>query len=135
MLKPVEPKKEAVKAATPAVSAAKVEAPKAAPAVKAEPAKKEAAKKPAAKKAAAPKAAAKKAPAKKAAAKKPAAKKAPAKKAAPATEKIIIQFGGAEWDLADIKAKVGKKNATIYVKPEEGMAYYVAGKDGGSVAL
>lgn len=132
MVKPVEPKKETAKAETP-VAAAKVEAPKT-PAVKAESVKKEApAKKTAAKKAAAPKAAAKKAPAKKAPAPKAAAKKG---------EEIIVQFNGADWNVADIKAKVaaaaGKsaKNVAIYVNVAEGKAYYVVdGKDGGSVDL
>lgn len=91
----------------------------------------------------APKAAAK-APAKKAAAKKPAAKKTTAKKAttkkaAAKVEEIVVQFGGQEWNLDDIKAKVaaasGKKNAKIYVKPEEGKAYYVVGKKDGAVEL
>ena len=128
MDKIVDTKKEAVKVAAPAVAPAKVEAPKAAPAAKKPAAKKAAAKKPAAKKAAA-----KKAPAKKAAAKKPAAKKAaPAKK----TEEIFVEYAGGGWNLADIKAKVAKaakgaKSVTIYVKPEDGKAYYVAdGKDG-----
>lgn len=145
MIKPEEKKTPVVTAAAPAV---KVEAPKAAaPAVKAEPAKKVEAKKPAAKKAA-PKAAAKKA-APKAAAKKPAAKKAPAKKAAApkaaaakAEDVVVLQLGGAEWNVADIKAKVlaaaGKKTAKkveIYVKPEDGKVYFVVDGKGGAVEL
>ncbi len=51
---------------------------------------------------------------------------------------VVLQMGGAEWKLADIKAKVlaaaGKKSAKkveIYVKPEDGKAYFVVdGKDG-----
>ena len=129
MDKIVDTKKEAVKVAAPAAAPAKVEAPKAAPAAKKPAAKKAAAKKPAAKKAA---------PAKKAAATKPAAKKTTAKKAAPAkkTEEIFVEYAGGGWNLADIKAKVAKvakgaKSVTIYVKPEDGKAYYVAdGKDG-----
>ena len=133
-------KPEEKKTPVAAPAAVKAEAPKAAePAKKAAAPKKAAAKKPAAKKAAAPKAAAKKAPAKKAAAKKPAAKKAAAPKAAPkAGEVVVLQLGGAEWNLADVKAKVlaaaGKKTAKaveIYVKPEDGKAYFVVdGKDG-----
>ncbi len=131
----MEIKKDAVKVAAPAVTAAKVEAPKA-PAVKAEPAKKEA-----------PKAAAKKAPAKKAAAKKPAAKKPAAKKAAkkvPASAKkveVLLQAAAGEWKMADVEKKVIKamgkavKSLTIYVKPEESMAYYVADGENGSVQL
>lgn len=132
MEKTVDTKKEAVKAVAP-VAAAKVEAPKAAaPAAKAESAKKEA-----------PKAAAKKAVAKKAPAKKAPAKKAAAPKAAAAKKvEVLVQGAGGEWKMADIEKKVvaaaGKsvKNLTIYVKPEEGMAYYVAdGESGGSVQL
>lgn len=134
MIKPVEPKKEAVKVeAVPA----KVEAPAA---VKAESAKKAAApKKTAAKKAPAKKAAA---PKKAAAKKAPAAKKPAAGKAAKKGEDVIVQFNGANWSVADVKAKVaaaagkGAKNVSIYVNVVEGVAYYtVDGKDGGSVAL
>ncbi len=133
MNKPEE-KKAPVVAAAPA--AVKAEAPKAAePAKKAAPAKKPAAKKTTAKKAAAPK--------KAAAAQKPAAKKAaPAKKAA-AAEDIFVEFGGDQWSVAEIKAKVqaalGKKtakNVAVYVKPEERKAYItVDGEDKGSVEL
>ena len=50
----------------------------------------------------------------------------------------MLQLGGAEWNVADIKAQVlaasGKKTAKkveIYVKPEDGKAYFVVdGKDG-----
>lgn len=129
MDKIVDTKKEAVK-----VEAPKAAAPVAAPAKPAAPA----AKAPAAK------APAKKAPAKKATAKKPAPKKAAAKKAAPAkaVEEILVQFGGAEWNVVDIKAKVlaaagvkSAKDVKVYVKPEEHKAYYVIGKKGGSVDL
>lgn len=114
--------------------AVKVEAPAAVKPEAAAPAKKAPAKKPAAKKAPAKKAVAKKAPAKKAApAKEPAAK---------AGEEFVIQFGGAEWTVADIKAKVlaaaGAKrarNVQVYVKPEDRKAYYVIGKKSGAVEL
>ena len=102
------------------------------------PAKKEAAAKaPAAKKETA------KAPAKKTAAK-PAAKKAPAKKAAAkkTVETVYVQCFGYEVTTDDIKAKVaaavGKKTVkelNIYVKPEEGMIYYTADGEQGSVNL
>ena len=116
--------------------------------VKAAMAKVEAAKKAAAtketveKKAAETKAAAK-APAKKTAAK-PAAKKAPAKKAAAkkTVETVYVQCFGYEVTTDDIKAKVaaavGKKTVkelNIYVKPEEGMIYYTADGEQGSVNL
>lgn len=104
------------------------------------PAKNEAAeapaKKPAAAKAAA-KPAAKKPAAKKAAAK-PAAKKAAAKPAAP-KETVKIQFGEAEYDLAEIRKAVEADckrkfkgtvaSIAIYVKPEDKAAYYVINSD------
>lgn len=133
-------KVEEVKAAAPAV-----EAPKAAPAKKA-PAKKAAAPKAAAKvetkveaKAEvkeAPKAApAKKAPAKKAA--------APAKKAVKAvTSKVTVQFGEKSYSQEDL-VKIAQDvwvydlqmkaedlvSVELYVKPEEGLTYYVMNGD------
>jgi len=97
-----------------------------------------AAKKPAAKKATA----AKKPAAKKAtAAKKPAAKKAAAKKVVEA-KKFVIQAAGQEADKKTIEKKIAKaydgtiKTLEVYVKPEEGKAYYfINGKDDGSVDL
>lgn len=68
--------------------------------------------------------------------KKPAAKKA--------TEKIVIQFAGSEFDLDAVKAsvkdavKAEKIKATdlkIYIKPEDNKAYYVAGESTGSIDL
>lgn len=61
----------------------------------------------------------------KAPAKKPAAKKTTAK------VDLYIQFGGATVSVADIEKNVkkvvkGKKNYTVYVKPEESKAYIVA---------
>lgn len=61
----------------------------------------------------------------KAPAKKPAAKKTAAK------VELYIQFGGATVAVADIEKNVkkvvkGKKNYTVYVKPEESKAYIVA---------
>lgn len=82
--------------------------------------------------------------AKKTAAKKPAAKKAPAKKAAAkkTVETVYVQCFGYEVTTDDIKAKVaaavGKKTVkelNIYVKPEEGMIYYTADGEQGSVNL
>lgn len=80
---------------------------------------------------------AKKAPAKKAPAK-TAAKKAPAKMA----QTVYIQCFGYEVSTEDITAKVvaavGKKSVkeiNIYVKPEEGMIYYTADGEQGSIAL
>jgi len=76
-------------------------------------------------KAADTKATATKAAEKKAPAKKPAAKKTTAK------VDLYIQFGGATVAVADIEKNVkkvvkGKKNYTVYVKPEESKAYIVA---------
>ena len=89
-----------------------------------------------------------KAPAKKTAAKKTTAakttktaeKKAPAKKDK-LVENVVIQACGYEVTTADVTAKVveivGKKvkELNIYVKPEEGMVYYTADGEQGSVAL
>ena len=97
-----------------------------------ETAKKTPAKKAPAKKAAAPAKAATKTAAKAPAAKKTAAKDAP---------KAIVQLWGQEFDVADVIAKAEKayskkKNVKeVYIKPEEGKAYYVADDDSGSVDL
>ena len=100
----------------------------------------DAAKKEEKKVAVAPKAAAKKAPAKKAA-----AKKAPAKKAAAivAPKTFMVQtLAGAEISYNDIVKKVNQavsekiKTLEIYVKAEEGKAYYVVnGSNTGAVEL
>ncbi len=76
--------------------------------------------------------------------KKAAAKPAAAQK----VEEVVIQFGGAEWTEAQLKqaaqdAYVAEghrastiKKLTVYVKPEEHMAYYVINdKITGSVAI
>lgn len=79
---------------------------------------------------------------------KPAVKKAPAKKAA-LKENVVLQFAGKEVAAADImkkvkeywtkelKNKVGEmKSVTLYLKPEEGRAYFVINNDvTGSVEL
>lgn len=80
-------------------------------------------------------AAAKKKPAAKAAAKKAPAKRTPA---AP-KETVKVQFGGDEYDFADIKKAVesdykdkfkGKvKSVEIYIKPEDKAVYYVINSD------
>ena len=68
--------------------------------------------------------------------KKPAAKKtATAKASAP---KVILEYQGNQVSLEDILAAVqaaaGKaKTIEIYVKPEDGAAYYVAGDTEGKV--
>ena len=97
------------------------------------PAEKKAAAKPAAKKAAAKpaaKAAAKK-PAEKKAAAKPAVKKAATKKA---VEVIIQSPMGGNITPDEILAKVGKADK-IYVRVDENKAYWVRGKETGSVDL
>lgn len=76
--------------------------------------------------------------------KKAAAKPAAAQK----VEEVVIQFGGSEWTVAQLKqaaqdAYVAEghrastiKKLTVYVKPEERMAYYVINdKITGSVAI
>lgn len=70
-------------------------------------------------------------------------------KAAPEnTKTIYVQYGGHEYKTEDVMANVQAawvaeghrassiKNLDIYIKPEEGMAYYVInGKNSGSVSL
>lgn len=108
--------------------------------VKAEPAKAEVKAAPAKSEAKAPAKAAKKPAAKKAAAKKPAAKAADVKVS------VNVQFGGKSYtteDLVKIAKDVWKydlkqkaadfKSVELYVKPEDGMTYYVInGKEAGS---
>ena len=83
------------------------------------------------------KAAEKKAPAKKAPAKKAPVKKAPAKKAVenkPAEAKVnfFVEFGGVQVAvdevIKNVKATYGKdaKEISVYLKPEESKAYFVA---------
>ncbi len=74
----------------------------------------------------------KKAPAKKAPAKKAPAKKAPAKKAAEAKVSFFVEYGGVqvpvEEVIKNVKASYGKdaKEISVYLKPEESKAYFVA---------
>ncbi len=88
------------------------------------------------------------APAKKTAAKKPAAKKTAAKKTAAKkkTNNVYVEFAGNKFNVekiqkavkADYTKKSGKKTMTtvnIYVKPEDGKAYYVIDRKKGDVAL
>lgn len=140
--KPVETKAPAAKAAAPAAKAAapavKAEAAKAeAPAAKAEAPKAVAEKKPAAKKETVKKETVKKA----AAPKKETAKKAPAAKKAEPAAKVVIEYAGKSVvakDVLDAATKayaashkgVAIKNIDIYVKPEEGVAYYVVNGEG-----
>lgn len=113
-------------------TAAKAEAPKAEEVKKtAETEVKTATKKAAAKKAE-PKAEVKtEAKAEAKAAKKPAAKKTTAKKAAAKVD-FFVEFAGAQVSVDEVIANVQKangeaaKNISIYLKPEESKAYYVA---------
>ena len=74
-----------------------------------------------------------------------AAKKAPAQKK---VEDIYLQFGGSEWNISDCKERAvaaytaaghkaaGVKKLEIYIKPEEGKAYYVINEaENGSIDL
>ena len=68
--------------------------------------------------------------------KKPAAKKTTAAKAPAA--KVFVEYQGNQVSLDDILAAVqavaGKaKTLEVYVKPEDGAAYYVAGDESGKV--
>lgn len=116
---------EAAAEVTEVVEAA-AEAAAEAPAAEEKPAKKPAAKKPAAKKAAAEK--------------KPAEKKTSEKKAEPVLT-TVVQVGDAEFDISGIAEKAYKayksthkrKAVTdfkVYVKPEEGAAYYTVNGEG-----
>ena len=105
------------------------------------PAKKTATKKTATKKAATKKAEAEvatevtvteEAPAKKTAAKKAPAKKTTTKKAAATKVEVFVEFGEAQVSIDEVIKNVkvvnGKaaKNITVYLKPEESKAYFVA---------
>ncbi len=69
------------------------------------------------------------------------AKKAPAKKAVKTTQTVYVQCCGYEVTTEEVVAKVteivGKKvkELNIYVKPEDGMIYYTADGEQGSLAL
>ncbi|MBO5034721.1 MAG: hypothetical protein J6C43_03825 [Oscillospiraceae bacterium] len=107
---PKTEKKETVKAAEPKKEAVKAPETKKAPAKK-ETVKKTAEKKPAAKKAVAPK---------------------------PAGMMVVLEFQGRQVNMGDIfaavMAKAGKaKTVEVYVKPEDGAAYYVADGETGKV--
>ena len=74
----------------------------------------------------------KKAPAKKAAPKKTAPKKTAPAKPAEAKVDFFVEYGGVQVSVADVianvKATYGKdaKEITVYLKPEESKAYFVA---------
>ena len=88
-----------------------------------------------------------------AAEKKPAVKKSPAKKSAPKekaerVENLFLQAGGREWNIAQLRDQAvaayaaeghrvsGIKRLELYVKPEDGKAYFVINeKFEGSVNL
>ena len=73
--------------------------------------------------------------------KKPAAKKATTTKTSAtkaSTPKVFLEYQGNQVSLEEIVAAVqaaaGKaKSVEIYVKPEDGAAYYVAGEESGKV--
>ena len=87
--------------------------------------------------------------AKKPAAKKPAAKKSAPKEKAERVENIFLQVGGREWNTAQLRGPglwpptrrrghrvSGIKRLELYVKPEDGKAYFVINeKFEGSVDL
>ena len=74
---------------------------------------------------------------KKPAAKKPAAKKSAPKEKAERVENIFLQVGGREWNTAQLRDQAvaayaaeghrasGIKRLELYVKPEDGKAYFV----------
>lgn len=76
--------------------------------------------------------------AKKTTAKKPAVKKPAAKKATEKVE-VFVEFGGIQVSIDEVvknvKATYGKtaKNVTVYLKPEESKAYFVADGENGEM--
>ena len=68
-----------------------------------------------------------------------------AKAAAKKVEAVYVQVGGSEWDISDCKEravadyKAGRRAAVktlkLYIKPEEGKAYYVINDQNGSIDL
>lgn len=75
-------------------------------------------------------------------------KKTPAKKKVEKVEEIYLQSGGAEWNVTDCKKRAlaayvagghkeaGVKKLAVYLKPEEGKAYYVVNdEENGSIDL
>lgn len=84
-------------------------------------------------------------PARKAA---PAAKRAAVKAPAQKVEELYLQFGGQEWNVSECRERATAafvaaghrastiKKLAIYLKPEEGKAYYVVNdKENGSIDL
>lgn len=65
--------------------------------------------------------------------KKPSARKAKAKLAAPAVY-IQSQMGGSITP-EEVLSRIPKEAEAVYIKPEENMAYWVKGDDGGAVEL
>ncbi|MDE7242929.1 MAG: hypothetical protein K2O18_02985 [Oscillospiraceae bacterium] len=63
------------------------------------------------------------------------------------SENIYLQTGGSEWNLSECRERVvaaytaeghkasGIKAMDIYIKPEEGKAYYVIDGENGSIDL
>ena len=64
------------------------------------------------------------------------------------TEEVYLQIGGQEWNISDCRERAaaayiaeghkeaGIKKLVVYLKPDEGKAYYVVNdSDNGSIAL
>ncbi len=77
-----------------------------------------------------------------------AVKEVAAKKTQTTEEKVYLQAGGSEWDISDCKERAvaafaaeghkasSIKKLVVYIKPEEGKAYYVVNDtENGSIDL
>ena len=77
-----------------------------------------------------------------------AAKETAAKKTQKIEETVYLQAGGSEWDISDCKERAvaafvaeghkasAVKKLAVYLKPEEGKAYYVINdSENGSISL
>ena len=79
---------------------------------------------------------------------KPAASEAVQARNEKKTEEVYLQIGGQEWNISDCREsaaaayiaechnEAGIKKLVVYLKPDEGKAYYVVNdSDNGSIAL
>ena len=74
-----------------------------------------------------------------------AASKAPARRGRPLAPELYVELNGKQYNITDVidraKAdyrathKVGVQSCKVYVKPEEGAAYYVINKVSGKLEL
>ena len=57
----------------------------------------------------------------------------------PLTPEVYVEYGGNQYNITDVVErathKVGVQSCKVYVKPEEGAAYYVINKVSGKLEL